>query len=887
MKKILLLLFACMFMSIGVQAQNVTDVSLNHDTITLAVGSDTILYATLTPDDAANTEVIWGTIDAATASIITTSATVEENLRCTVKGEDVGVTKVFVKHIDSGCTDTCVINVIRLAENVQLNENAMTITLGRDSILKAFISPHGVTNDSIIWISRNSSIVNIISTPNNRYDTICNITALKLGTVFIVGETVDGGFKDSCAVTVVAGQIESFSLTSDSIDLIVGSDTTITAQIRPLEGTIHTINWSTDDIYDRVISRSAGYDTTITITAKGSGQAKVIATAYDGKKDTCVITVRAQATGISLNKDSMELNINADTIALFATFTPSFVINDSIRWTSNDPNTVFITTPENLKNGTACQINALRAGTAKIFAETFDGGFKDSCVVTVVIPTDSVVLRVEKNPLNLKADTTTRIFARFYPDLATTKKLTWFNLNESLVKIDSVVFDTICYIKALKSGIDTIYAKTPDGIISDSCFIVIDAREADSVKITKSQTIINDKDTIRLNVKESFEVLTTVYPFNVTNDSVTLVSTNPEIASIDSTSTSVFIRALKEGEAIVYATPADGNNGKKDSVIVKVMNVGVTSLSLDADTIRMYEQYTGTLIAKILPANVSNDSVVWSTNDNSVIRIESSTGNDTICTFTALKADTAFIYAISKENGAIKDSCVVIVNERYVFLESNTTTIDGKIEVSIVIPPGILFTNASFELQLPKGFGLTKAGSGYKSSLTNEAKFFADLSIRYINDSTYIFKIDPKITTSIMLRAAGTLTKIMDIYYTIYDNTLEGKADIYNAIFKDATVVLSNATVVKEDHVVKIKVFKDQTGNDIFDNPNESLAYFVDDLLYVKSDKVETIYVYTLNGSLLYSNNKAEGLAVFDIKTSEKVLIVKGSSGWAAKVANK
>jgi hypothetical protein len=54
--------------------------------------------------------------------------------------------------------------------------------------------------------------------------------------------------------------------------------------------------------------------------------------------------------------------------------------------------------------------------------------------------------------------------------------------------------------------------------------------------------------------------------------------------------------------------------------------------------------------------------------------------------------------------------------------------------------------------------------------------------------------------------------------------------------------------------------------------------------LYVDSP-AETVYIYSFNGKLLYTATKASGLATFDAP-SEKLLIVRGTSGWARKLIN-
>jgi uncharacterized protein YjdB len=54
--------------------------------------------------------------------------------------------------------------------------------------------------------------------------------------------------------------------------------------------------------------------------------------------------------------------------------------------------------------------------------------------------------------------------------------------------------------------------------------------------------------------------------------------------------------------------------------------------------------------------------------------------------------------------------------------------------------------------------------------------------------------------------------------------------------------------------------------------------------LYINSPAAETVYIYSFIGKLLYTATKASGAATFDAP-SEKLLIVRGTSGWARKVS--
>ena len=765
------------------------------EVITVNVWDIITLTPTFTPSEATN-KVVWFFNEGDKIASVDTMTTTDKRT-CFVKGLTVGETKVTVQVIGGGnYSAECIIKVVQPITDMELSETLINLYLEEDSVVRVITAPTSAefSDDSLIWTSSDSTVVNILSTDENRCDTFCYISAVKKGTALITATTANKGIVKVCQVIVTENAVTEFAFDHDSIEMIKGANASIKVRIRPLDGTNKNIMWS-----------MAGDDFSI---------ARITSPGFD----------------------------------------------------------------------TICTVEALAAGEAKLVAFTQDSLWTDTCVITVLNVVESIVIDITSITMDVKTDDSIAVLtATVSPANAINSSLLWVNKNSEIVRIDSITNDsTMCYIKGFRAGIDTIYAITRDGSIkSNESIITVNKILADSIRITKP---VAGDDTITLNYGESFELKTTLYPLTTTNDTLKAESDVPDIVKVDSTETGTYLKALKGGMAKIYVVATDGSD-VKDSIIVKINNIDVTGISLNADTIRLYEQSLDSLIASFLPVNASNKSVVWSTNDDDVIRIEPSTGTDTICKFTALKADTAIIYAVSSEDGTIKDSCVVVVKERFVFLETNTTIADGIIELSAKVPDDITFTNASFELQLPKGFGLTKEGDGYRTSLTDEAKDIADLTITYMNDSTYIFNINLK--TAAANSSSGTISKVMDIYYTIYENALESNDDIYDAKFKDITINLSDATVINEEHTVNIKVFKDQTGNVFIEDSRNSSAYAIDRQLYVNSDKAETIYVYSLNGGLIYVGNKAEGITVFDIKTQEKIIIVKGSSGWTNKVMNR
>ena len=89
---------------------------------------------------------------------------------------------------------------------------------------------------------------------------------------------------------------------------------------------------------------------------------------------TVVIDTSIPVTSVSLNKEELNLNVN-DEETLIATVLPEDATDQSVTWASS--NEAVATVDQNGK------VTAVAQGTATITVKTNDGGFEDSCEVTV------------------------------------------------------------------------------------------------------------------------------------------------------------------------------------------------------------------------------------------------------------------------------------------------------------------------------------------------------------------------------------------------------------------------------------------------------------------------------------------------------------------------
>lgn len=925
MKRMFLFLAACMLFSWNMKAQNASGIELSQDTIILLttdVPEDTVLIAHVLPHDEPNKQVRWE-ITEGDGSVISTAipqkeATTDTMFTFTSVAE--GDAIIVARKHPTNETAACVVRVIVATEGIQLDHDTIKMTIDEVTqtsvnALTAAISPSNATGTSVVWENLNEELIEIDTVGN-----ICNIKALARDTAKIVATTfydydVNGAkfevFTDTCVIVIKAEEITAFTLQGidgetlpDELDLTIGDDYELTVYFEPSIGIDKSVVWLSSDyhIIEFYPPADRAYEPFCKINAKGVGSAEVIAISKQTQDDNplddtewVIDKLKINVLGIPAEElifevDTIKMNREATT-QLRAIVLPHNTTDKSVEWSIEGPPNIDIsaTTPV---NDTICLIEALWSDTTKIVAKTtLDNGdyFTDTCVVIVYVPVDSVVFKINDISINDTVDIELtdelELKAIVYPDSATLQSITWELRDPTIVDSLYVLDDSICYVSALHVGIAEIYAIVNDWdeqAYKDTCAFKVDFKPITGLALN-IPVDLTAPDSVDLFMGEERVFTVTVEPFLATNDSVVWSSNNPSVVQITNlpgteNDTICHIEAVGEGEAKIFVASKTDPTVFFDSCVFTVYAIPVEEVVLPYDTISLYKNHKTNLVASVLPVNATDKLLTWTSTHPAIVEI-SSIVDDTACEILGKGIGEAKIYAIAND-GVTKDSCVVKVKEQYIFLETDTVHVNGGIELFLLFPSNATLSG-SFELQLPKGFGLTKEGaSKYRTSLADNLKDDYDLAIEYVNDSTYLFAITPN---SSFVLPAGKM-KIMDIVYTVYDTDLENNSDNFLAGIADVVFTFNGDTPIEEDRVsVVIKTFKDPTGNEMVGDP-EMRACFIYNRLVVNTDKAETISVYSLNGTLLFTGNKKEGQASFNVQTPEQVCIVIGSSGWANKV---
>lgn len=185
----------------------VDGVTIDESSITLVVGGNQTLVATVTPADADDKSVTWSSSNSSVATVTDGVVTAVSH----------GTAIITVITVDGGYTATCQVTV-EAAEvhvnGVSLDRSEMTLVEGQTGSLVATVSPGNATDKSVTWSVDDDSVVNV--------DQNGGVTAVSPGTATVTVTTVDGGYTATCQVTVEERAVTGIEATPDRSVYTVG-----------------------------------------------------------------------------------------------------------------------------------------------------------------------------------------------------------------------------------------------------------------------------------------------------------------------------------------------------------------------------------------------------------------------------------------------------------------------------------------------------------------------------------------------------------------------------------------------------------------------------------------------------------------------------------------
>lgn len=223
----------------------VTKVMLNTKSETIKVGGSTTLKATVSPKEASNKAVTWG-------SNRTSVATVNVTGKVTAVAPGEAIITARAKD-GSGKNTSCKVTVTAVAvTGVALTPQSATMAVGETASLAITISPANATNPAVSFSS---------SAPGtSSVDSQGVVTALASGKALITATAEDGGKKATASITVE----QPISNLSVHVTAPVPGAAP-QAEIAETDGYSGKITWQGDPVS---FAQNTLYTATITLTAK-------------------------------------------------------------------------------------------------------------------------------------------------------------------------------------------------------------------------------------------------------------------------------------------------------------------------------------------------------------------------------------------------------------------------------------------------------------------------------------------------------------------------------------------------------------------------------------------------------------------------------------------
>ena len=346
-----------------------------------------------------------------------------------------------------------------------------TMGIGTTKTLTASVFPNNAPNKAlqeVLYSSSNSAVAEVQTVGLQGI-----ITAKSVGTARITVSAGKGaGMKTDTFLVKVDNPITglNFAITTDTIPMQINSELDVQAVATPANAdNINTLQWSIVPIAPAtpgLVTIASNSGLTVKIqSAATPGIARLTVTSTNGVTANRVIKVLdpIHVTAMTIDKDTVSLPVGKkDTLT--ARILPAEALNKKVTWTSTNPSFAAV---ERLTDTTAV-VTGKTVGVAMIVGETEDGNFKDTCYIYVRNAVELKAIKLDKQKIRLKLNTTDTLAVAFSPANASDQRVKFLSADTSIATVDANGV-----IKGLKTGTVYVSVTSLEGGFKDSCEVTV------------------------------------------------------------------------------------------------------------------------------------------------------------------------------------------------------------------------------------------------------------------------------------------------------------------------------------------------------------------------------------------------------------------------------
>lgn len=589
-----------------------TGIKLNESTLNLTKGSSVILDVEKVPS--------YSTEDLTGLKWISENekvATVDNTGKVTAVGG--GVTNVKVTK--GNLSATCKVTVSVPLDSISIESLDKAIDVGSSKTLKVTYNPEDTTADrTVVWTTSDSSIVKV--------DANGIVTGIKKGTALITATASNG--KTATVEVKVRQPLLNITIDSSDFELIKNTDKTLTVIENPNDHddkeNISSKTWMSED------STIASVDENGKVTAHKEGTTLIHANyVVNGKEVRASVKVTVKeihVESVTLSQEKLSLE-KGDSEKLETKVNPTNTTDDITQqiWKSSNENVVTVD-----KTG---KITAVGGGTAKITVTI--AGKSASCDVAVHVPLEKIEINNAPSILNVK-DTHTLIVTYIPTDTTVERTVNWTSSNTNVATVDENG-------KVIAIGKGEVIITAEVGNQKATATIMV-RQPLESIEINQQNVTLIKGESINLTVKENPAL-------HDDHDNIASIvwSSDLNVVSYDQTG---FVKASKEGKALVTVTYKVGDKELTATTTITVVEYHITDVELDKSTLELNKGDKATLTATYKPENTTdNTTKIWTSSDDKVLTVDKE-GN-----ITAVGGGKA---TVTVEIAGVKATCEVTVH---------------------------------------------------------------------------------------------------------------------------------------------------------------------------------------------------------------------------------
>ena len=328
-----------------------------------------------------------------------------------------------------------------------------------------------------------------------------------------------------------------------------------------------------------------------------------------------------------------------------------------------------------------------------------------------------------------------------------------------------------------------------------------------------------DRTDINLDVDEMVQLNAIISPSEANNPTLLWSSSDQTVATVDSYGV---VTAVSEGTAIITAITEDGGFEDESTITVFTPFISVTGIEIEQEKLFLEINETARLNNIVGPTDASDQSIIWSSSDQSVATV------DSYGVVTAVSEGTAIITAITID-GSFEDASTVTVSTPFVsvtgieisqedlFLEvTDSVLLDNTISPANASDQAITWSSSDDSIATVDANGLITAiaaGTVTITATTHDGSLIAQRTISVVNTEISVkFQIAPNPVVS------GDATTV---YYNYEKNSGLASLALYDIAYKEIDItsvklkIGSNQMELKTNGLAKgiyILAFSDSNG---------------------------------------------------------------------------